>query len=218
VSCPNCGAPLRFRSTSLPVRVCDFCRSTVLRRDEALEAVGTVGVVPDDVSPLQIGTSGAWGGKSFELIGRVRWRWSGGAWSEWLMQFGDGGHGWLGEASGRLMVLRQAEQPVPDAFAATVRDDRVIPGMEVVLDGRSYRVNDTLEVSCVGAEGELPFLVRRGTMIRSIDLMLDDGHCASVQTEDGEAIAYVGSYVSLKALRPKSLRRFEGWALPDFAG
>jgi hypothetical protein len=215
--CPNCGAEIRFRSVALPVRVCDFCRSTVLRRGDTLEAVGRVAVVPDDVSPLQLSTTGRYARQDFEIIGRVRWRWSGGAWSEWLLQSGDGSCAWLGEAAGRFMLLFPARQALPTDLANAVRDGRIIAGTEATIDDLTYRVNDAREVTCIGGEGELPFSVSRGLGATSVDLLRDDGSCASVQTEGDEVAAYVGRYVTLAELRPRNLRRFEDWALPEFA-
>lgn len=63
-TCPNCGAPIAFRSAELPVKVCDYCHSSVLRTDAGLQAIGKVAEVPDDVSPLQLGVRGKDGARS----------------------------------------------------------------------------------------------------------------------------------------------------------
>jgi len=217
-SCPNCGAELRFRSTALPVKVCDFCRSTIVRHGDALELAGTAAVVPDDVSPIQIGTTGRDGTRRFEVIGRVRWRWSDGAWNEWLLLFGDGGHGWLGEASGRFMLL--AEQGVIASYSDLpdlIRQDRVIVGYDVTIDDVQYQVNDARHVTCIGSEGELPFAAPAGLEALSVDLLRGDGRCASVQREGDAISVYTGRYVTLAELAPRNLRAIEGWAMPDFA-
>ncbi len=217
-SCPNCGAELRFRSVGLPVKVCEFCRSTVLRRGEQLELAGTAATVPDDVSPIRIGTTGSDGDRRFEVVGRVRWRWSDGAWSEWLLLFGDGSHGWLGEASGRFMLLAEqgaiaASSDLPDRM----RDGRVIVGQQATIDGTDYQVNDVRTITCIGSEGELPFAAPAGLEALSVDLLRGDGRCASVQRE-GEAVSvYTGRYVGLADLDPRDLRAIEGWPMPDFA-
>ena len=217
-SCPNCGAEIRFRSAGLPVKVCDFCHSTVLRRGEALELAGTAATVPDDVSPIQIGTSGRDGDMGFEVAGRVRWRWTDGAWSEWLLLFDDARHGWLGEASGRFMLLRETEPPAAAAaLIQSVRDDRVIPGAALAIDGVDYHVNDARAVTCIGSEGELPFLATAGLEAISVDLLRDAGRCASVQMEGAAISAYTGRYVALAEIAPRNLREIEGWPMPDFA-
>ncbi|SFR84632.1 DUF4178 domain-containing protein [Sphingomonas jatrophae] len=218
-ACPNCGAPLAFRSAALPVKVCDFCRSTVIRRGPALELAGEAATVPEGVSPLQIGTTGTATGRPFELVGRVRWRWTDGAWSEWLMLFGDGSHGWLSESSSRWMMLPREGRAadVPD-LVARMRGGAVKPGLRVMLDGSAYEVNDARIVTCLGSEGELPFAAPAGLEMFSVDLIGHDGRCASVQIEDIDKPAvYLGRYVALADLKPRNLRTIEGWPVPDFA-
>lgn len=217
-ACPNCGAEIRFRSTALPIRVCDFCRSTVLRSGEALETVGTAASVPDDVSPLQIGTSCHDGNTRFEIIGRVRWRWSGGAWSEWLALFDDDRRAWIGEAAGRFMLLHDYPNVARQtALARRIDRKELRPGVEVTIGTVNFRVNDARAVRCIGSEGELPFAAPADLRIFSVDLLRDDGSCASVQKEGDTVSIYVGRYVSLASLRPRNLRAIEGWPMPDFA-
>jgi hypothetical protein len=218
--CPNCGAELRFRSADLVAKVCDYCRSTVLRRADGLEAVGRAAEVPDDVSPLQLGVTGRDGERRFELIGRVRWRYDEGGWSEWLALYDDGRTGWLGEASGRFMLLRELEgagdkTAVGRALAA---GRPVNVGDEAVLEGVAYRVNDVRAVTCAGSEGELPFPARTGLKAVSVDLMAEDGGAASIQQEDGGPVqVYLGRYVSLADIRASGLRAFDGWPMPRWA-
>jgi hypothetical protein len=218
-NCPNCGAPLHFRSADLAVRVCEYCRSTVIRRGEALEAIGKAAEVPEDVSPLQLGVRGQDGDARFELAGRVRWRWTDGGWSEWLMLFDDGSHGWLGESMGRYMLLRPVS---PDQASGDVVDrllvgDQVSPGMIARIEGRDYAVGDARPVTVAGSEGELPSPASIGTQAISVDLNRPDGLTASIQVEDGAVLAYAGRYVTLADITATGLRTFEGWPMPRFA-
>jgi len=218
-TCPNCGAPIRFRSNDLPVKVCDYCRTSVLRTGGNLQAIGKIAEVPDDVSPLQLGVRGRDGAHSFELIGRVRWRYADGAWNEWLALFDDGSTGWVGESTGRYMMLR----PVPSSGLAPdvlsfVKSGRAIRiGGVLTVGAIEYSVNDAREVTCVASEGELPFNAPLGLKTMSIDLMTPDGGCASIQRDqDGEVDAYAGRYVSLGDMAASNLRAFEGWPMPAY--
>lgn len=218
-NCPNCGAALAFRSANLVAKVCDYCRSTIVRRGEALENAGKAAEVPEDVSPLQLGVRGRDGKRRFEIVGRVRWRWADGAWNEWCCLWSDGRYGWLGEASGRLMLLEEvaASAWAGDAVAAMRRGGPPQTGMTAVLGGVEYTVNDVQAVQCVGAEGELPFATPIGTTGVSVDLQRVDGRAASLQTEDGELSAYAGRYVTLAEIAATGLREFDGWPKPRFA-
>lgn len=218
LTCPQCGAPVAFRSADLPVRVCDYCHSTIARDGETLRRVGTSAIVPDDVSPLQIGARGRFEDRAFDLVGRVRWRWADGAWNEWLALYGDGATAWLGEASGRYMLLGEVPAPPNNVVVQSVSAHRKPQvGRESTIAGVKYVVADARQVVCVASEGELPAPTATGTQAISVDLMTTDGRCASVQREGGETHAYVGRYVSLAELRMTGLRAFDGWPMPRFA-
>lgn len=214
-ACPNCGAEIRFRSTALPVKVCDFCRSAVLRTGDNLLAMGKIASVPDDVSPLQIGTRGQVDSIGFELVGRVRWRWSDGAWSEWFVLFDDGSTGWLGEATGRFMLLR--EIPSDSKMVQRLLDCAAIKvGQQIRVDGTTFVANDVRTATCVGSEGELPISAPAGLEMLTIDLVSNDGACACLQKDRGSVATYVGRYVTLAELAPVGLRAMEGWSIPSF--
>ena len=218
-NCPNCGAALSFRSADLAVKVCDYCRSTVVRRGDVLENVGKAAEVPDDVSPMQLGARGRDGQQGFEVVGRIRWGYADGAWNEWCLLWADGSHGWLGEASGRWMLLREAAASVfgGEAVARLAGGGTVTPGMTAAIGELEYSVSDVQRVSCIGAEGELPYPTPIGTQATSIDLQRPDGRTASLQNDGGTVSAYAGRYVTLAEIAATGLRQFDGWPLPKYA-
>ena len=218
-NCPNCGAAISFRSVDLPVRVCDYCHSSIVRTGDALVSMGKVAEVPEDVSPLQIGVRGTDGGHSFELIGRVRWRWTDGGWNEWLALFDNGATAWIGEAMGRYMLLREITSTGQGNVVERSLHSgaQIILGTEVTIDGVRYRVTDVKEATCAGSEGELPFNTPPGFSMPSVDLMAADGHCASIQMDGGEVKTYAGRYVTLADMKATGLRAFDGWPMPRFA-
>jgi hypothetical protein len=218
LACPQCGAPIAFRSADLPVRVCDYCHSTIARDGETLKLVGKTAIVPEDVSPLQLGARGRFEDRAFELVGRVRWRWTDGAWNEWLALYGDGATAWLGEASGRYMLLDEVPAPANNSVVQAVLANRTPPvGRASTIAGIKYVVVDSRQVVCVASEGELPAPTATGTQAISVDLMTTDGRCASVQREGDETHAYAGRYVTLAELGMTGLRAFDGWPMPRFA-
>jgi hypothetical protein len=166
-ACPNCGAPVEFRSPASAFAVCSFCRSTIVREGDALRKIGESAELFDDHSPLQLGASGRFQGAPFTLVGRLQYRYADGTWNEWhaLFDAGDGPpkSGWLSEDNGRyvfafdLPAVRapgQVARPrlrrgaacggAPDAGRAAERARR---GLEVA----SVTTADLL-----AAQGELP--------------------------------------------------------------
>ena len=218
LSCPQCGAPIAFRAADLPVRICDYCRTAVARDGETLRTVGTSAIVPEGVSPLQIGARGRFDDRAFELVGRVRWRWSDGAWNEWLALYGDGVTAWLGEAMGRYMLLGEAPVPGNNVVVRSIVNAQAPQvGRESTIAGVKYRVADVKRVTCVASEGALPAPTATGTGALSVDLMTTDERCASIQREGGETHVYTGRYVTLADLAMTNLRAFDGWPMPRFA-
>lgn len=218
LACPQCGAPVAFRS-SLPTRVCDYCRSLLVREGEGLRRIGEVAAVPDDVSPLQLGVRGRFDGRSFELVGRVRWRWTDGAWNEWYAAADDGSFLWLGEATGRYMLLASAEDSGmrTRAYRKIAEGGEPIVGDEAQIAGTSYLIADVRHAECVASEGELPTPTPSGSKALSVDLMARDGRCATIQREGVETNLYTGRYVTLADIAATGLRRFDGWPMPRYA-
>jgi ribosomal protein S27E len=216
VACPSCGAEAVFRSPALPYVTCAYCQSTVMRTDTGVQDVGKAAVLPYDISPIQLGTTGVANTIAFEVIGRVRWGWADGAWNEWLLMGVDGQHRWLGEAMGQFMLLEERDpKTMPDpAIQALISGGEAAIGTIVRIDGVTYHVADIKDAKCLGSEGELPFRAPKDWTVHSVDFRSDTGDCASFQRDNGEASFYEGRYVELADLRPKNLRLIDGWAMP----
>lgn len=219
LACPQCGASIAFRSADLPVRICDYCRSAIVRDGATLRDAGKVAAVPEDVSPLQLGTRGRDGEHAFELVGRVRWRWDDGAWNEWLAVGNDGRHFWLGEAMGRFMLLHKIPEPQSKSKIVADVAKLAMPkvGAVVAIAGVSYVVADVKHVTCVASEGALPQPTITGTRALSIDLMARDGRAATIQREGKATHAYAGRYVTLADIAATNLRAFDGWPMPRYS-
>ena len=59
-ACPSCGAPVVFKSAASIFAVCEYCQSTLVRHDQALEDIGKMAALAEDRSPLQLGSEGHW--------------------------------------------------------------------------------------------------------------------------------------------------------------
>jgi hypothetical protein len=226
--CPQCGAPLTFRSVGLPIIVCDYCRSTVMRNGDALSKTGSSAGVPEAASPLQLGVTGVADGEAFQLIGRVRWLWGAtadngqiaqGCWTEWLMLFADSSFGWLAEAGGRLMVSRRHQISANNMIFRALSDGEAVrPGQGCQIDGRRFTVIDVRHAVSAGCDGEIPFAAPPGETLFSVDLGGSKGGFASLQRHDGQVECYLGRTVRLAELRPQGLRAVPGWEAPAWAG
>jgi hypothetical protein len=200
----------------MPYAVCAYCQSVVQREGDAGREIGKAAVLPFDVSPIQLGTSGRAMGQSFEVVGRVRWGWSDGSWNEWLLRQANGAHMWLGEAMGLFQLLAERDDVLDDPLLVGFSHGQPVPlGSRIQVGERLYAAADIKQAECLGGEGDLPFPTPASWTMTSIDFRSEDGGSLSVQRDSTMISAYEGAYIALADLSPRNLRRIEGWAMPD---
>ncbi len=201
LSCPSCGAEVRFRSHAAVMAVCEYCRTGVLKDPGDIGDLGKISAVLEDYSPIQPGTSGTWGNRPFTVLGRLQLRYDAGFWNEWYLLFDDGASGWLGDASGQftITVLRQAAGPLP-AFGD------LVPGNHVTVGGEPYMAADVRTARCTGGQGELPFRVGPGWEAKVADLRAGSAFLTLDYSEGATPLVYAGVPVTLDSLRPQLLR------------
>ena len=212
--CPSCGAPLVFQHAAVASAVCDSCRTTVLRDGPELKALGKVSSLARDLSPIQLGARGEFGGATFTIIGVLRKARERVRWNEWFLLFDDGDTGWLGEGNGEFSLFKGGalEWPHP----------RPKLGRTVEIAGKSWVPTEVAEAAIVAADGNLPEPVIQGQAFAYADLRTADGRAfGTVDYTDDPVRFYVGRPVKLPALGLTGLRHFAGWSDPvmvDFQG
>lgn len=208
-NCPACGAEVKFQSAVSVFAVCEYCKSTLVRHDLDIEAIGKMAQLSEDWSPMQLGTQGRYLKTSFSLVGRVRLRWERGSWDEWFCVYDDQRYGWLSEAQGIYHLSFPVENPgrLPGV-------SEMDPGRVVQLAGKSYQVTDKKSVTCAYSEGELPFPAVIGRASVSVDLTSTKGGFACIDYSDEGVHAYAGEYLEFDDLRFSFLREIDGWGSP----
>lgn len=203
-ACPNCGAPVEFRSAASAFAVCSFCKSTVVRDGDALRKVGQSAELFDDHTPLRIGASGRYQGAPFTLVGRLQYGYAEGTWNEWHALFDSGSQqrsGWLSEDNGRYVVAFDAPLAEAAPSAASLR-----PGAPVVLAGQAWSVASVASARLIAIEGELPQAPRsRGEFI-VVDLRNTRGEVATLDYADPARPGWsIGRSVALSELAMSGL-------------
>ena len=150
-ACPNCGAPVEFRSAASSFAVCSFCKSTVVREGDALRKIGESAELFDDHSPLQLGAAGTYQGAAFTLVGRLQYQYPEGTWNEWHALFDGGKSGWLSEDNGRYVIAFDAPLAGAAPAATSLR-----AGAPVQVDGQAWSVASVASATLLAAQGELP--------------------------------------------------------------
>lgn len=232
-NCPSCGAEVVFQSKLSVYAVCKYCSSMIVRHDVDVEAIGKMATLPDDMTPIQIGTECDYRGNFLRVIGRMKVGWENGSWNEWFAVSDDGRKGWLAEAQGCYAVSFESNealqsinekglgQKASEFFGQFVnnKESQVsaepssIPelGSYLKINNQKLKVVDIKKAVCIGSEGELPFSAPQGRKTTTIDLLGLFGEFASIEIENDEWRIYSGHYVEWDELRCRNLRSLEEW-------
>ncbi|HEV7576560.1 MAG TPA: DUF4178 domain-containing protein [Caldimonas sp.] len=205
-ACPNCGAPVEFRSAASPFAVCSFCRSTVVRAGDQLRKIGESAELFDDHTSLQLGVAGKYQGAPFTLVGRLQYRYADGTWNEWhaLFESDDGPQksGWLSEDNGRYVVAFDA--PLTTALPPA---ENLKPGAPLTVNGQSWTVASVVAAKLIAAAGELPKRPNLEHAFVVADVRSARGEVGTVDYTDPARPAWsVGSSVVLSGLALTGLR------------
>lgn len=206
LSCPSCGAEVKFLSKSSVFAVCSFCKSTLVRHDMNLESLGKMGELQDEMSPLQIGTQGIYSGKPFDIIGRLRVSYEEGFWNEWYTISSEGKEGWLADAQGFYAMC----YPLPGGLNISAAQLAVGAKLQLKPYGE-FTVDDVHDVVCRYSEGELPMNAAQGRKSRSVDLRGPKNQMATIEISADSTRAYVGAYQEFDQFKFKHLREIDGW-------
>jgi len=206
VNCPNCGAPVTYSYRASVQAVCEYCRSICVRTDVDVKKVGEVGDIPQDASPIQIGTEGLWKNLGFVVIGRIAYEYKNGGWNEWHLQFNDGSTGWLSDAQLEYALSwpTKIEVKLPPASEIKV-------GHSFHFANNQFTVSTQTLANYKGVEGEMPFQTWDKDECLFIDLRSHTGRFATLDYSDKEPALYVGDIVEFEVLKLRNLRQFEGW-------
>lgn len=208
LNCPSCGAEVVFRLQSSIFAVCSFCKTSLVRQDKDLEMIGKMADLQADISPLQIGTTGHFENRKFELIGRMRVAYSDGYWNEWYALFDRDESGWLAEAQGFYGFCF----PFEDKQGNVRPQDAMKPGEFVDLGPIGmFQVEDVRDVQCIYSEGELPMAAAQGRTSVSVDLTAQNNQMATIEYASNETRIFTGKYQDFDEFKFQNLREIDGW-------
>jgi hypothetical protein len=207
-SCPSCGAEIGIHSATAVTAVCGYCHSVLLINQNKLVQSGRHSAVLNDLSPLQIGTTGVWQGKPFTLIGRMQVNYDAGSWNEWHALMHDGSSAWLSEANDRFVFTR-LQPALPDLRALPEFNSLKIGNTFFKYKERRYAVADirNIQRGQYAAEGELPIPLPRSETARVADCR-NGASFITLDYSDGEAQpqVFAGKGIALKSLRLQNTR------------
>src|SRR5688572_24390437 len=84
-TCPECKLPITVRANDSNVIICSHCFAPIKKMEGYLKERINLLITKDESSAIQIGTTGEWDGRQFEIIGRVRYVFVEGYTNIWTM-------------------------------------------------------------------------------------------------------------------------------------
>lgn len=205
-NCPGCGAPVKFAWSSAVQSACPYCRAIIVRHDVNLEKVGEVADLPQDASPIQVGTEGNFNNKNFMVIGRIRYQYEQGGWNEWHIIFSDGVSGWLSDAQADYAISFRANPP-----SAVPQVHQLQRGQALFWYNTNYIMTTITRARYVGFEGELPFTTTDRSEMVFADLRTTDARFGTIDYSEEPPLVFLGQQVGFAELKLRNLRLFEGW-------
>jgi hypothetical protein len=209
VSCPSCGNRIENVDRFSAMAVCDYCGCGCYFQDEAVMAMGEMAILTEYPTPMYLHATGTLRDRRFTVVGRVRYRYSGGFWDEWYLSFSDGSYGWVAEDEAEFSLEKEIENPgdIPGY-------DKVRPGDNLIIAGESVIVDERNVAKLEGAEGSLPWVLSKDTEFPYIDASQEDYTVTIEYSEDGPEV-FLGEWIDLSEIkldRPKEDEEYSGWS------
>lgn len=193
-NCPSCGAPLSVENRFSKVVICQYCGQTCNVSPEGLDPTGEQAQLADFESIFQIGKTGSFSGKSFKVLGRLRYKYEDGFWDEWFLQMENGKKLWLQEDEGEFTAFEKETltAPVPPF-------DQIGVGSMLEVNGKAVFVTEKNEAAIAGGKGELFFRVKPGMRVNCVDGNCE-GQLVSIEFTSEEINFSVGEEIPIEAI------------------
>jgi hypothetical protein len=180
---------MTFKFAGARAQVCKYCKFLVARTDRGLSSLGHMADLVEIPSALAVGFGGYWGGKRFEVEGRVQLDRVGAAsapWQEFFITLPESGAGyWIASAQGRWYWTQEV-RPAPQLPSLGM----LHPGAPVMLPGAGpVTITEVGRRRTVSAEGELPNVAPPGAVTPFADFGGAGGVFGTLDYGDGQSIA-----------------------------
>lgn len=150
LNCPNCGGPVRVEHRSVRMVACGYCAGLLEVVPDGVRMAGTAARLVPLPTQFRVGQTGTIRGRTFQVLGRVRYAYDEGVWDEWYLALDDGQPAWLEEDDGEYILARPEElQGGVPGF------DQLRVGVRVTVNGYSFMITERCRARVAGAEGQL---------------------------------------------------------------
>jgi hypothetical protein len=153
---------------------------------DGLDPTGKHPKLAEFPSIFTVGCRGTILGKPFIAHGRLRYKYSGGFFDEWFLDY-DGEPAWFAEDEGTFTLFTELIEAVEvPADISALR-----AGQNIMLGERRVMIKEKGSATIEGGEGELMHYVEPGTPVTYIDGVWD-GKKTSIEFTDDELELFIG--------------------------
>jgi hypothetical protein len=185
-NCTSCGAPIEVKNRFSKVIVCSYCGTHFKVSVEGLDPSGQHPKLADFPSIFQVGSRGTILGKPFTAHGRLRYKYDGGFFDEWFLDY-DGEPAWFAEDEGTFTLFTELVEAVeiPENISS------LKAGQNIMIGDKKVMIKEKGSATIEGGEGELMHYDEPGTKVSYIDGIWN-GKKTSIEFSDEELELFIG--------------------------
>jgi len=185
MNCASCGAPVEIVNRFSKVLVCGYCGTHLKVSDGGVEVAGKYPKLADFPSIFQVGSRGTILGKPFSALGRMRYKYQGGHFDEWFIEY-DGDKAWFTEDDGTYTIYTDLFEAVEIPDISTVK-----AGQNMLVGDKKVMIKEKGKAVVEGGEGELFFYVEPGSEVIYLDAV-SEGKKVSIEYTEDEVEMFTG--------------------------
>jgi hypothetical protein len=167
------------------VLVCGYCNTHLKVTGDGFDPTGKQPKLAEFPSIFKVGSTGTILGKPFTAMGRMRYKYPGGHYDEWFLDY-DGGQAWLTEDEGTYAIFTDLVEVLEFPDTSGVR-----AGQNVQVGDQSVMVKEKGTATVEGGEGELSFYHEPGTEVTYMDGIFE-GKKVSIEATEEEIEMFIG--------------------------
>ena len=195
-NCPSCAAELKKEIQQTKHIICEYCQSSIFLEDDSIKDMGKIAQLAQAPSILELGQYFEYRGWNFIPVGKVRYGYGRGWWEEWYVTDTSGATKWISIDEGHIAIEEKEERSENIIHPSS----SLVTGSSLELEIKNKKYNfiitEMKRCKCLGAEGELPFVIIPDEKFHYVDLLTSDGVSATIEIfDDGTQDLFLGSWV-----------------------
>ncbi len=162
--------------------------------------------VREELTILQVGTTGTYSNQAFEVIGRIQYFFTEGYRNHWFILYKSGKTGWLGDWAGNYSLFQEA------TYTSLMPLTGRAAGETLSISKISLEIEVIDKVNVIYWEGEVPEQGLLEKNFTAIELFSTNGQMGLLHTSgSGTPHTYLGQYVALQDLTLQNTRVHHEW-------